>query len=65
MLGSMLVFGIVAAPDVAADHAEPEMHPRVAKLKAFLASFGRARRHVAKLIKMRARGSHERPPIRA
>jgi hypothetical protein len=32
------VLGAVAAPDVTAGHANPQMHPLIAALQAFLAS---------------------------
>jgi hypothetical protein len=38
MLGGMLVLGGIAAPDVAADQAHPQMDPRVTHLQTFLAA---------------------------
>jgi hypothetical protein len=38
MLGRMLVLRIVAAADMAAAPADPEMHPLIAHLQAFLAA---------------------------
>ena len=52
MLGRVLVRRIVAAADMAAGAAEPQMHP-CAALQAFLAA-ERARRHVANAGEMRA-----------
>jgi hypothetical protein len=40
MLGGMLVFGRIAAADVAAFAANAEMHPSVAHLKALFAALG-------------------------
>ena len=44
VLGGVLVFGGVAAADVAALHAQAEMHPGVAHLQALFAALG-LRRH--------------------
>ena len=38
MLGGVLVLGVVAASDVSAFQAEPEMHPRVTGGETFLAA---------------------------
>src|ERR1700685_3145580 len=38
MLGGMLVLGGIAAPDVAADQAHPQMDPRVSHLQTFFAA---------------------------
>jgi len=40
MLGGVLVFGGVAASDVAALHAQAEMHPGVAHFQALFATLG-------------------------
>ena len=40
MLGGVLVFRGVAAADVAALHAQAEMHPGVAHLQALFAALG-------------------------
>jgi len=53
MFGGVLVFGIVAATDVAANFTQPQMHPIITKLQAFLASV-RARRNFPDLVKMYA-----------
>src|SRR5579859_6455824 len=56
MLGGVTVLRVVAASDVTARQAQPEMHPGVAHLQALLAPFAR-RGHVVYLILMRA-GRH-------
>jgi hypothetical protein len=38
VLRSVLVLRLIAAADVPADHAEPQVHPTVASLKALFAS---------------------------
>jgi len=40
MFGGVLVFGRVAAADVAALHAKAQVNPGVARLETFLATFG-------------------------
>jgi hypothetical protein len=40
MLGGMLIFGGVAATDVAALHAQAEVHPGVAHFQALFATLG-------------------------
>src|SRR6185436_12177075 len=46
VLGGVLVLRIVAAPDVPALHAEPQVHPRVAHRQALLAALA-VRVHLA------------------
>ena len=53
MPGRVLVRGIVAAPDMPARAAEPQMNPDVAGFEAFLAA-ERARGHVANGVEMGA-----------
>ena len=53
MLGRVTVRRLVTASHVPAGAADPQMHPDVAGLEAFLAA-ERARRHIADRIKMRA-----------
>src|SRR6478672_12153171 len=60
MPARMLVPRLVAASDVAAGQAQPQMHPVVAALQAFLAPVA-ARRDVADLGEMRA-GVHRGEP---
>jgi hypothetical protein len=38
MFGSVFVLGRIAAADVPADQAQPQMDPRIAHLQAFLAA---------------------------
>jgi hypothetical protein len=57
MLGGVLVFGTVAAADVAALLAEPEMDPGVAHFEAFFAAVN-FRFNVANLIGVRTDVSH-------
>jgi hypothetical protein len=55
MLGRVLILRRIAAPDVAANEAQAQMHPSVAHLQAFLAT-ARVRVHVVDLIEMCAFG---------
>jgi hypothetical protein len=48
--GRMLVLRRIAAADVAASLAKPQVHPRVAHLQTFLAALGRARRGILYLV---------------
>src|SRR5262252_3723871 len=57
VLSNMLVLRVVAAADVAADHAQAQMHPSVADLEAVLAAV-RAWRHRANLVEMRTGLKH-------
>src|ERR1700680_5144642 len=59
MFGGVLVGGIVAAADMAASAADPQMQPYAAALQAFLAT-ERARRDVADATEMRAMLGHHR-----
>jgi hypothetical protein len=49
MLTGMLIFGIVAAADMATDQAQAQMHPGVAHLQTFLASFRCSGGHILNL----------------
>lgn len=53
MLGGMPIGGLIAAADMAACPAEPQMHPPGTRLQAFLAAI-RARTDVLDRMKMRA-----------
>ena len=53
MLGGVLVFGRVAAADVAALHAQSEMYPGVAHLQALFAALG-VRRYFVNVTSVRA-----------
>src|SRR5690348_1642326 len=57
VLGGVLVLRTVAAADVPAAEAEPQVHPGVAHLKAFLAAFA-AGVHFVDLVDVRARFAH-------
>src|SRR6266567_187587 len=61
VLGGMLVGGIVAAADMTATAADPQMQPLAAALEAFLAT-KRARRDVADAGDVSAALCHPRPP---
>src|SRR5882757_1245748 len=63
MLGRMLVLRIVAAADMAAAPAEPQMNPCVAELQAFLAA-QRAGRDLADFLQMGAVRGHGSNPVR-
>ena len=52
MLRSVFVLGRIAAPHVAAGHAETQMDPSVSGLQALLATPG-IRRNIPNLVKMR------------
>src|SRR5579883_1913237 len=58
MLGRVAVRGVVAAADMAAGTAEPEMHPDRAQLEAFLAA-ERAGRDIVDLVHVRADIGHQ------
>src|SRR3977135_1119224 len=60
VLGGMLVGGIVAAADVTAAAADPQMQPLAAALEAFLAT-QRARRDIADAGDVSAAFCHPRP----
>src|SRR5882757_2258017 len=60
VLGGMLVGGIVAAADVTATAADPQMQPLAAALEAFLAT-KRARRDIADAGDVSAAFCHPRP----
>jgi hypothetical protein len=62
MLGGVLVLRRIAAPDVAANEAQAQMHPGVAHLQALLATVG-VRLHVFDLVEMCAFG-HDGVPLR-
>jgi len=57
MLSRVLILGRVAAADMAAGQAEPELNPTLADLQAILAAPS-ARRHLSDLIEMRATFRH-------
>ena len=52
MLRRVLILGRVAAADMPADHALPQVNPAIARFQAFFAARA-ARRHFANLIEMR------------
>lgn len=54
MFRGVLVFGLIAASDMAADHAETKMHPGIPHFQAFLAAVWGAGFNVFYLIEMRA-----------
>jgi len=54
VLGGVLVLGVVAASDVSAFQAEPEMHPRVTGGETFLAALRSFRAVVPGSTKMNA-----------
>lgn len=56
VLGGVSVGRIVAAADMAARPAEPQVDPSVAALEAFLAALGRPRLNVLYLVEMSAGG---------
>src|SRR5207302_3922358 len=56
VFGGVLVLGRVAAADVTATEAQPQVHPRIADLEAVLTAIS-AGRHVADLVEMATRGS--------
>src|SRR5262249_11193585 len=58
VLGRVLAFGAVAAADVAAAQAHPQVDPLRLRLQAFLAALGRARLDLAHLIEVRALRGH-------
>src|SRR5262245_23306715 len=60
MLGRVLARRLIAATDMAANQAHPQMDPATMRLQAFLAALRRARRDVADLIKMVAALGHAR-----
>src|SRR6202022_978280 len=60
--GCMLVPGLIAAPDMPTDHAEPQVYPGVADPEAVLAT-RRARRDFANLAEVRT-GGHGLSPCR-
>src|SRR5262249_16201457 len=55
--GGVLVFGAVAAPDVSARETEPQVHPVVSNLQAFLTAIA-AGSNLVDLRKVRASESH-------
>ena len=59
MLGGVLVFGGIAAADVAALHAQPEMHPGVTHFQTLFAALG-VWRHFVNVAQMRA-SAHDLP----
>jgi hypothetical protein len=61
MRGRVLVGGAVAAADVTAGHAEPEVNPRAAHPQAVLASVG-ARFDLVNLVEMAANFNHTNQP---
>jgi hypothetical protein len=61
MFCCVLIFGRIAATDVATRHAQSQMNPGVAHLQALLASV-RVRLHVSNLIGVRAM-LHLSPPL--
>jgi len=63
VFGRVTVPGVVAAADVAAGQANPEMDPAVAPLEAFLAPVWWIRCHVANLVEVAAgdRGHRQTP----
>ena len=50
MFGSMLIFGGVAAADVAADETDAQMNPAIAHLQALLAAIGAGRNSLIDLF---------------
>src|SRR5258707_13849086 len=59
MLGGVLVFGGVAASDVAALHAQTKMHPGVAHFQALFAALG-VWRYLVNVTQIRA-SAHDLP----
>jgi hypothetical protein len=57
VFGGVLVFGRVAAADMAAFETQPEMHPDVAHFEAFFAAHG-VRLYFFDLPQVSATGSH-------
>jgi hypothetical protein len=57
MLGSMLILRRIAATHLPANHAQPQMHPSIANLQAFLATLG-MRLHILNLIHVRTLPRH-------
>src|SRR4051812_39941988 len=62
MFGRVTVRGIIAAADMAAGPAQPEMHPPAASLETLLAAIG-ARRHVLNIALVRTGIRHHLVPI--
>lgn len=56
MFGGVSVFGGITAADVAAGHAQAQMHPLIAHLQAFFAAFGVRVNILLDLIEMGALG---------
>jgi hypothetical protein len=54
VFGGVLVFRVVAAADVAAGHAQPEVDPVIAHREAFLAAFRCPRLHFMHVGEMSA-----------
>jgi hypothetical protein len=54
MRGCVLAGRLIAATDMAADEAHPQVDPAAMRLQALLAALGRARRDIAHLVKMAA-----------
>src|SRR3954452_14292079 len=63
MLGGVLVLGVVATADVAADHAQSQMDPGIADGEAFLAPLRCTRRDLLDLIEMGAGTAHRVTPF--
>lgn len=59
MFGGMFVLRAVAAPNVPANQAEPQVHPLITQLQAFLAA-GRGRFHIPDLLHVFASSRHGR-----
>jgi hypothetical protein len=59
MLCGVLIFRLIAAPDVTAFHAETEMHPGIAGFQAFLAAVWGAGFYLLNLIEVCASWCHK------
>jgi hypothetical protein len=57
MLGGMLIPRRIAASDLPANHAQTQMHPGIANLQTFLATFG-MRLYILNLIHVRTFRGH-------
>ncbi len=54
MFSRVFILRLVAAADVSARFAQPQVQPVIARFQTFLAAFGRVRRGVFYLVEMRA-----------
>jgi hypothetical protein len=61
VLSSMLIPRRIAATNLPANHAQPQMHPRIPNLQTFLTTLG-MRLHILDLIQVRAFRRHDLAP---